>query len=206
MSRTALFVIIVLCVVAVTACSGSSGDDASGDGGATDEPRLVSQTPDVATTIPGSADNGVDGPALDAEAEQVLEGRVTNRYDLAVGECFNEYVLDYVDGGSEDITTVVDCRGVHDAEVYHQFIVAGDQGAAYPGEDELDALAEAECYQRFGEFVGVPYEVSELGLGYLRPTVETWTGPGVHREVTCYVEPYDSSLRLEGGSVAGRGL
>jgi hypothetical protein len=206
MSRPALLAIIVLCVVAMTACSGSSGDDASGDGGATDEPRLVSQTPGVATTIPGSTGDGAADPALDADAELVLEGRVTNRYDLEIGECFNEYVLDFTDRGSEDITTVVDCRGVHDAEVYHQFMVPGDQGAAYPGEDALDDLAESECYQRFGEFVGVPYEISELGLGFLRPTVETWTGAGVHREVTCFVEPYDSGLRLEGGSVAGRGL
>lgn len=205
MARTSLIALLV--VTALTAaCSGGSSDDGSAADPAEGEPRLVAQTPGAGTTLPEDAADGVADPAAEPDAESVLEGRVVNPYDLNVGECFNEYVLEQAEGGREEITTVVDCRSVHDGEVYHQFVVPGDQGAPYPGDAELREASQAECYDRFEAFVGSPYEVSALGIGILHPTFETWTGPGIHREVTCYVEPYDDALRLEGGSVAGRGL
>lgn len=204
--RSAALFAFTVALGLTAACSGSSpGGDAASDPGS-DEPRLVAQTPGVATTLPEAAADGVTDPAAEPGAESVLEGRVVNPYDLNVGECFNEYVLEQAEGGREEITTVVDCRSVHDGEVYHQFVVPGDQGAPYPGDAELREASQAECYDRFEAFVGSPYEVSALGIGILHPTFETWTGPGIHREVTCYVEPYDDALRLEGGSVAGRGL
>ena len=132
-----------------------------------------------------------------------LEGLIVNQYDLEVGQCFNSYLTALGDNRFRELTTLVDCAGPHDGEVYFQVLHPGEAGEPYPGPGKMPAWAQDRCYERFGEFVGQEYELSELEIGVLHPTEETWTGVGRHREVTCYVEAWGGgrllgSMRLSG--------
>ena len=133
-----------------------------------------------------------------------LEGLIVNPYDLDVGQCFNSYLTVLGDNEFQKLTTVVDCAGAHDGEVYFQIFHPAEVGEPYPGVDEMEAWAQQHCYEQFAGFVGQEYELSELDIGILRPTNETWSDPiGRHREVTCFVEAWRGgrllgSMRLSG--------
>lgn len=131
-----------------------------------------------------------DGLPVVAETDR-LEGLIVNPYDLNVGECFNNYLTVLGDNEFQELTTVVDCAGAHDGEVYFQVIHPAPAGEPYPGVEEMEAWAQDQCYEQFTNFVGQEYELSELDIGILQPTNETWSDPiGRHREVTCYVEAW----------------
>lgn len=89
--------------------------------------------------------------------------------DVTVGDC-----LDRSDLQGEQVSSVstVDCAEPHDVEVYSQ--VELPEGS-YPGEDRVRALTEEHCTTAFEDFVGVPYEDSELYFSYLTPTQESWS-------------------------------
>ena len=144
-----------------------------------------------------------DGLPVVEETDR-LEGLIVNRYELEVGQCFNSYLTALGDNQFQELTTVVDCAGPHDGEVYFQVFHPAEAGEPYPGSNEMLAWAERPCYEQFEGFVGQEYELSELDIGILHPTKETWSDPiGRHREVTCYVEAWRGgrllgSMRLSG--------
>ncbi|MDE0669972.1 MAG: septum formation family protein [bacterium] len=134
-----------------------------------------------------------------------LEGLIVNRFELEVDQCFNSYLTALGDNQFEELTTVVDCAGPHDGEVYYQDFHPADASAAFPGDEGMLAWAQRQCYEQFEGFVGAEYELSELEIGVLHPTEETWTDPlGRHREVTCYVEAWRGGRLL--GSMRGSGF
>ncbi|MXZ31392.1 MAG: hypothetical protein F4078_08370 [Acidimicrobiia bacterium] len=134
-----------------------------------------------------------------------LEGLIVNRFELEVDQCFNSYLTALGDSQFEELTTVVDCAGPHDGEVYYQDFHPADASAAFPGAEGMLAWAQRQCYEQFEGFVGAEYELSELEIGVLHPTEETWTDPlGRHREVTCYVEAWRGGRLL--GSMRGSGF
>ena len=134
-----------------------------------------------------------------------LEGLIVNPYDMNVGECFNNYLTVLGDNQVQRLTTVVECTGPHDGEVYFQVFHPAPVGEPYPGPDEMLAWAEQQCYEHFQRFVGQEYELSELDIGILHPTMETWSDPiGRHREVTCSVEAWRGGRLL--GSMRGSGF
>lgn len=138
------------------------------------------------------------------EGTDRLEGLIINPYDLEIGQCFNSYLTVLGDNEFQELTTVVDCAGAHDGEVYFQVFHPAEVGEPYPGPDEMQAWAQQHCYAQFEGFVGQEYELSELDIGILHPTELTWSDPiGRHREVTCYVEAWRGgrllgSMRLSG--------
>ena len=144
-----------------------------------------------------------DGLPVVEETDR-LEGLIINPFDLESGQCFNNYLTSLGDNQFEELTTVVDCAGPHDGEVYFQVFHPGEVGEPYPGRDEMLAWAQQHCYTQFEGFVGQEYEVSQLEIGILHPTDVTWSDPiGRHREVTCYVEAWRGgrllgSMRLSG--------
>ena len=149
--------------------------------------RIVRDEPD--TTQPDGAQPEGDLPVV--EETDTLEGLIVNPYDLDVGQCFNSYLTAL--GGNElaNLTTLVDCTGPHDGEVYFQVFHPAPPFEEYPGEAEMLAWAQRHCYEQFAGFVGQEYELSDLEIGILAPTYETWSDPrGQHREVTCYVEAW----------------
>ena len=99
----------------------------------------------------------------------------------------------------------MDCAGPHDGEVYFQVFHPAEASVPYPGGDEMLAWAQRHCYEQFEGFVGQEYELSELDIGILHPTNETWSDPiGRHREVTCYVEAWRGGRLL--GSMRASGF
>ncbi len=133
-----------------------------------------------------------------------LEGLIVNPYNMDVGQCFNSYLTVLGDNDFQELTTVVDCTGPHDGEVYFQIFHPAEVGEPFPGTDEMEAWAERHCYEQFAGFVGQEYELSELDIGILQPTDVTWSDPiGRHREITCFVEAWRGgrllgSMRLSG--------
>ena len=154
--------------------------DGCTDDSADVKPAIVQVTPQP---------TGADQPT------PVPEGRVENKYDLEVSWCFNRYdFLVEATNEVQEITTVVDCRRPHDGEVYATYFHPADAGTPYPGNREMERWANVNCYGGFAEFTGVDYELSELQIGTIRPTEETWQGEGLHREVTCYVFAPEAQL------------
>ena len=165
------------CVLALSACSNGSGS-----GQEDVESQIVRVTPQP------TAEDGVVQPT------PVPEGNIVNQYDLEVSWCFNRYEL-YSESldESSDITTEVDCRRPHDGEAYATYFNDAGPDTPYPGGPEMERWANIACLQGFEEFVGKPYELSELHIGTIRPTEETWT-TGPHREVICYVYAPNAQL------------
>ena len=158
--------------------------------------------PDPETEDTGEVQRRGGLPVVD-ETDR-LEGLIVNPYELDVGQCFNSYLTLLGNNEFQELTTMVDCTAAHDGEVYFQIFHPGDAGEPYPGVDEMSAWAERHCYEQFPGFVGQEYELSELEIGILAPTKETWSDPiGRHREVTCFVEAWRGgrllgSMRLSG--------
>ena len=95
-----------------------------------------------------------------------------------------------------EVTTLVDCRRPHDAEIFEVLEHPAPAGEDYPGTVGMEAWATQACYQRFEAFVGVEYERSLLEIGSIRPPRENWE-QGPYRAVHCYV--YVPGRQMSGG-------
>ncbi len=181
-TRGLLLLAFLLIVAACTASSPSTDNEAV-------EPAILVATPQ---------------PTGEAQPTPVPEGVVTNQYDLEVSSCFNRYEIysEVLDSTTEQ-TTVVDCRRPHDGEVYASYFHPAVAGAPYPGSADMELWGNQNCYGAFADFVGTDFELSALEVGTIRPTEETWTGEGLHREVTCYV--FVAGAQLE-GPMGGSGI
>ena len=157
--------------LAATACS---GDDASSS---------------ATTTI---AADTVDGG--DEEDAFVPIGDPVNRFTFETGDCFNYYDGELFDGRPLDLTTKLGCAGAHEAEVYHQVDHPAPHGTPYPGTEEMERFALAECYGAFEGFVGQLYEISELEIGVFYPRqVDFEDDAARYRTITCYLHLRDES-------------
>lgn len=123
---------------------------------------------DSGSTSSGSS--GSTGPS------GIAEGDVTAT-SIRVGDCLAEDTTDKV-----SITIpVTACTNPHASEAYANFnLPAG----AYPGKARIFELSDTGCAKRFEDYVGVPFDDSELEVSYLFPTKDSWD---VNRGVTCLV-------------------
>ena len=117
-------------------------------------------------------------------------------FRLDAGDCFQD-----PEGQEEEITDVevVDCDEAHDNEAFHTFDLSGDE---YPEEDELIAVIDEECFgEAFEDYVGEPYETSELEVFPITPTQGSWDDAD-DREVACAVfipgEQLEGSVQSSG--------
>ncbi|OLT46452.1 septum formation family protein [Cellulosimicrobium sp. CUA-896] len=127
------------------------------------------------------------------EGGEASEARDTEILELAVGDCV--VTTDLPD--TVFTVPVVPCAADHHAEVFAiTDLPAGD----YPGEDDVEALAEEFCFEAFESYVGLPYEESELYAWWFSPTEDNWTW-GDH-SVQCIVEPLRGTVTgtLEGAA------
>ncbi len=120
---------------------------------------------------------GGSDPVRDEETGEVIESNDNaDVFAIRVGDCLNTSEL------GEDISSVpvVPCGDPHEDEVFHSFdLVDGE----FPGDDAINAQVEPICIAEFGDFIGLPYDESVLGLFPMYPTAESWaTGD---REVLC---------------------
>lgn len=130
---------------------------------------------DIAESVEGELSGG-ESEVRDADTQEVTESGDLDVFKLAVGDCFN-------DQGGTMISEipVVPCAEPHDYEVYHEVEMAeGD----YPGDEAIEAQAEADCTAQFATFIGVPYESSVLNFSYLTPSQQSWSEAG-DRMIQC---------------------
>ena len=86
-------------------------------------------------------------------------------FDVSVGDCWNDIPAQQ----EVESITAVPCSEPHESEVFATFDI--DLGSDdWPGDAAVIAAAETGCVERFGEFVGVPYEESVLEVFYFHPT------------------------------------
>ena len=114
---------------------------------------------------------------------------------FTIGECVN-----LPEGTEVTSYDAVPCEIPHDAEVFALPQVPGDATTPFPGATSLDGFAEERCLEEFAEYVGTPYEDSDLFLSWIAPTSAAW-GEAELREVTCLLIGLDEDqqpLQLSG--------
>ncbi len=135
-----------------------------------------------------------------------VAGAPLNRFDLQVGQCFNEgsWYDEELDR-RVDLTASINCVEDHLFEVYHEAEFPAPNGAPFPGETSMTEWSTQLCYEAFETFVGTEYETSTLEIGFVQPTRDTFEHPvGRHRRVFCYV--YYASGEPKQGSAEATGL
>lgn len=107
----------------------------------------------------------------------------SNVFELSVGDCFDDN-LDF----SEEVSDLplIDCSEPHDNEIYAIHTMTD---VSYPGLEATGAMADEWCIGDFESFVEVSYDVSELDIGWLAPTDESWSGGD--REIVCFLYRLD---------------
>ncbi|HEY8527336.1 MAG TPA: septum formation family protein [Acidimicrobiales bacterium] len=116
-----------------------------------------------------------DEPERD-ETGQVTEGGDESVFDVEVGDCIDSTT----EAGQVDSLPLVPCDEPHDGEIYHTYQVPGDE---FPG--DFTQVTEEQCGGAFADFVGVPYDQSELVYSTLEPTAGSWEQGD--RELVCII-------------------
>ena len=92
---------------------------------------------------------------------------------------------------------LVECSEEHDGEFFHSHELSVD---SYPGDTAVSGEAEEICAGgAFTDFVGVDYMSSEIYVGYLTPTEQTWNQLD-DREILCYLETTDLVTESQEGA------
>jgi hypothetical protein len=118
-------------------------------------------------------------------------------FRMEPGDCFDDT---FFTSGELSEVPGVPCDRPHDNEVYATFDVPGD---VFPGDDELDRLADEGCLARFEAAIGTPYEESILVFTKLTPSDRSWTDLN-DREIVCVA--YHMELQKLTGTVLGSGM
>jgi hypothetical protein len=107
-------------------------------------------------------------------------------FGLLTGQCFN--------GQNGLGVTVLPCTSPHQAEVFATFLLPEQ---AWPGEDTVQAAAQAGCQTRISSYMNPQLTASALSQEYIYPDEITWTA-GI-RTVICDVRsdegPITGSVR-----------
>lgn len=118
----------------------------------------------------------------------------TSVLSLEVGQCISD------DVAQDQVSSVptVDCSEPHNGEVY--FLPQLPDGD-FPGEQAIrDQVAQLCGGQAFQDYVGLPYQESEIYYRPYVPTAETWDDGD--REIVCILANQDGSP-LSPGSLRG---
>ena len=154
-----------------------SGDDGGGDAG--DDEVSTTSTMPATTAPPGRPDGAVE----------------VGFRDLETGQCFDPIEDSRVD---ELAVWVLDCELPHAHEVYDVVTYEGEgagPGTSYPGVATVQDWAEQTCFDRFEDFVGVRWTMSELDIEVWWPSEDSWAR--ADRSVICTVMS-DSGDQLTG--------
>ena len=106
--------------------------------------------------------------------------------ELQTGDCFNDPEPDQLDAIDE--VEVLPCDQPHDNEIFYSFTLAE---GAMPAQDEIFDLSASQCLPAFDAFVGIEFELSEMDVFPLTPTVEQWDAG--HRTIHCVLFNLDLS-------------
>ncbi|MFV0459924.1 MAG: septum formation family protein [Actinomycetales bacterium] len=124
----------------------------------------------------------VAASALAAVVLTGCNGQTSDPYQLSVGQC----LLNADTTGLVDEVDSVECSEPHAAEVFASITAqsTADSPDTYPGKDDLERQAGA-CAARFADFIGKPYEESDLEITYFHPTEDSWDRGD--RQILCIV-------------------
>jgi hypothetical protein len=115
--------------------------------------------------------------------------------ELEPGDCFDR--IDDPEASARAVW-LIECPRPHSHEVYEVLPYEGDGaagGTPYPGTAVVRDWSEQACYDRFEDFVGVRWTLSELDIEVWWPSEESWARGD--RTVICGVVS-TSGDRLEG--------
>ncbi|MFC4138817.1 MULTISPECIES: DUF2510 domain-containing protein [unclassified Microbacterium] len=115
-------------------------------------------------------------------------------WELQVGDCLPTDQPLYEDTGE---LVILPCATEHSEEVFHEYAMTQDD---FPGDKATEVEAMRACEEAFTEFVGTPYEESELDFYGFWPNEDTWEF-GDDRSVQCIV--YDPVGDVVTGSLRG---
>jgi hypothetical protein len=178
-----LIVLAVAAALVTTTVAGCSDDEPTDD-----EPTTTTAPPETTTTT--------EAP-LEAGTQLYV-------YTPNVGDCFDRRQLDppveQVGRVPSRIVLLLDCTLPHENEIFEvlSYPFAGDE---HPGDDALETHARQACPRSFQPYVGRPYEISALEIGYYLPTAAEWEEGA--RTIGCYL--FDVGGDLTSGSMRGSG-
>jgi Septum formation len=116
--------------------------------------------------------------------------------DLRVGDCFNS---------AEEETEIADVDGVPCTEphAFEVFAVADYNGSEYPASDaQFEEAFFDVCVPPFKDYVGMPYEDSELWASAITPTESGWNDGD--REFICHLHTEEADPLTESQRNANR--
>lgn len=163
----ALLSLAFVVIGALGACSG--GDD--------DPEPTTTPPPPPETTSP---------PTTEQPGERMFV------FDIGPGECFDQRVVIEEDGAEVPADFRVSCDGPHQNEVFVSVDHPAAPGEGYPDEPSWNRFLSEQCYQLVEQYVGTPYELSELEVSHRKPSPESWAAEP-DRRVTCWLHLPDGS-------------
>ena len=140
---------------------------------------------------------GITSMAERNEAGEITTAGTVDAFEVQVGDC-----LDAETFTSSEISEVpgVPCTEPHDYQVYAAFDISE---VKWPGDERVDELATAGCYDRFAGAIGRSYDESAIDFTTIYPTEGSWKQRD-DREVLCVA--YHMEGELLTASVIGSGL
>ncbi|MEM9563790.1 MAG: septum formation family protein [Actinomycetota bacterium] len=123
-------------------------------------------------------------------------------FELATGDCFHlgpeETSLSL---GLDDQVRTVDCQVSHAGQMIGSGRLTTEDGAPYPGEEDVEQAAGAACEQLFEDFVGIsPFESELVNFPFWYPNEAGWE-QGDRRYACAFVDDVERIGSLEGAGV-----
>jgi hypothetical protein len=179
MTRTLVGAAMAAMLVATAAGCSSGGDG-----------EQVGDTTTVVTE-PTTTTSTTEAPAEDGQAVYV--------YTPSQGDCFDRRRLEPEQGGPM-VVLLLDCELPHSFEVFATIefddtALRPPSGSSpgYPGQDALAADARLRCPPLFAQWVGMPYELSELEMSWVVPDGDSWANG--NRVIGCTIfDPFTERL------------
>ncbi len=167
-TRLTVAVIAALAVAAGVACSGE-------------------RAPTADTTTTSTA---VAADTTSTTAVPIEEGEKLFVYTPEPGDCWEKRRIGEEGKSSgQEVVLKLSCDKPHDNET---FAVVEYTERQYPGDQALRSFGKTNCPQYFEDYIGKPYETSELEIGYHVPSQSAWNQTYRHF-VACYVYRADGT-------------
>lgn len=112
-------------------------------------------------------------------------------YNLKPGDCFNEVFVDDTER-VVDAVSIVGCAEEHEYEVTAAVPIPG---AAFPGDDAVEAMAKEKCLEAIISYVG-PGAYADFGYNAYVPSTDSW----IARKHTIQCLAYGIDGRTTGSS------
>lgn len=97
--------------------------------------------------------------------------------DVRTGDCLARDLTDEV-----TYVELTSCNASHRLEAYAVFDLPD---GPFPGQSDVDRRSDEGCTERFENFIGLPFDESEIGLQYVTPVKDVWD---YDRSVVCFAD------------------